>query len=514
MSTPGDLLGALGREARARLGNGRSGTEARVYRGRTVEELIPKIQRELGPDAIILRRREGLTGGMLGFFQHAWVEIEATAGTPRVDFLDEQESPDSLLDAPPSLPPKTPIRAYSPPPAAAFVPDPPAAFIPDRQTAFVPDPPATQPRPVPERAMSVPPRSLETPLIDPTRLFAREAPAEHPGGSAYVTSHLAALARADRARLAQRPLAPPPPREIPPTVDFHELIPQDTLRGPVPAARLPRAGDEDWRRPAPAERRTVHPGSHGRARAGVEKSLRRFGMSEELIGELIDGATAHALALSPRAGLAAAVRATLAQRIPVAPPLPSAGAAIVVVGAGGAGKTTTCAALLAAYRKSSTLRAGYATIIRDPAQGELSVILSPQLVKPTSVEDPKALRALRKARAEGLLVLDTPWVSPADKTGIRRLARLLSELEPERVLVALPATLGGAASTQLLRALAPLKANGMAVTHAEETDQIGVAVEAACKFHLAPEYMLDRGRSGGWRLTRLDPSSLAAMVLP
>jgi flagellar biosynthesis GTPase FlhF len=111
------------------------------------------------------------------------------------------------------------------------------------------------------------------------------------------------------------------------------------------------------------------------------------------------------------------------------------------------------------------------------------------------------------------VVLDTPPISPADKTGIRRLGRVIAEVEPERVLVALPATLGGAAAAQLLESLAPLKPNGLIVTHAEETDQIGVAVEAACRFDLAPEYMLDRGRPHGWRLRRLDPAELAAMVL-
>ena len=40
----------------------------RTYRGRTIEELIPRIRAELGPDAIILREREGLMGGIGGFF--------------------------------------------------------------------------------------------------------------------------------------------------------------------------------------------------------------------------------------------------------------------------------------------------------------------------------------------------------------------------------------------------------------------------------------------------------------
>src|SRR5271165_3036586 len=88
MSTPGELLEALGREARARFGNGGE-SQTRVYRGRSVEELVPQIQRELGAEAIIVRRREGLTGGVLGFFQRAFVEIEAMPGGPGVDVYDE-----------------------------------------------------------------------------------------------------------------------------------------------------------------------------------------------------------------------------------------------------------------------------------------------------------------------------------------------------------------------------------------------------------------------------------------
>jgi flagellar biosynthesis GTPase FlhF len=141
------------------------------------------------------------------------------------------------------------------------------------------------------------------------------------------------------------------------------------------------------------------------------------------------------------------------------------------------------------------------------------MILSPQIMKPTPAGAPRALRALRGAKQDGLAVIDTPRVSPVDRAGIRELARLLGALEPERVVVALPATLGATAAAQLLEALKPLGANALAVTHAEETDQIGVAVEAACRFGLAPEYLLDRSRSGGWRLSRIDPTGLAAKLL-
>ena len=51
----------------------------RTYRGRKLEDLIPQIRAELGPDAIILRQREGLMGGVGGFFAQKCVEVDAQA---------------------------------------------------------------------------------------------------------------------------------------------------------------------------------------------------------------------------------------------------------------------------------------------------------------------------------------------------------------------------------------------------------------------------------------------------
>jgi hypothetical protein len=238
-----------------------------------------------------------------------------------------------------------------------------------------------------------------------------------------------------------------------------------------------------------------------------------LGMSEAFAHELIDGATAHVLPLAPGGGLTRGVRAMLAQRMPVMPPLPTTGAAIVVVGAGGSGKTSYCAALMRAYRRQGSLAASYANLTWDPDGDGLQMLLSPHVMWPAPIDAQRSLRAVRRARGEGLLVLDAPELSPANRVGIRELARLIGELEPERVLVALPATLGAAAASQLLSALSPLAANGLVITHADETDQIGVAVEAACTFGLAPEYLLDRNRSGGWRVGRLDPAGLAERLL-
>ena len=53
--------------------------DVKTFRGRSLEELLPQIRAELGPDAIVLRRREGLTGGVGGFFQRPYVEVDARA---------------------------------------------------------------------------------------------------------------------------------------------------------------------------------------------------------------------------------------------------------------------------------------------------------------------------------------------------------------------------------------------------------------------------------------------------
>ena len=63
-------------------------TETKTYRGKTLDEVLPQIRAELGDDAIILRRREGIVGGIGGFFGRRCVEVDAiappTAAAPTV----------------------------------------------------------------------------------------------------------------------------------------------------------------------------------------------------------------------------------------------------------------------------------------------------------------------------------------------------------------------------------------------------------------------------------------------
>src|SRR3954454_21741693 len=74
-------------------------TDTKTYRGRTLEEVLPKIKAELGPEAEIVRQRSGLTGGVGGFFQRQCVEVEARPPEqlrPRRRFDAYDEDPSEL----------------------------------------------------------------------------------------------------------------------------------------------------------------------------------------------------------------------------------------------------------------------------------------------------------------------------------------------------------------------------------------------------------------------------------
>src|SRR4051794_32840521 len=70
-------------------------TETTTYRGDTLEELLPRIREELGADAVIVRQREGIVGGVGGFFGKKCVEVDARPAQSR-----------------PAVPPRSVVDAY------------------------------------------------------------------------------------------------------------------------------------------------------------------------------------------------------------------------------------------------------------------------------------------------------------------------------------------------------------------------------------------------------------------
>jgi flagellar biosynthesis protein FlhF len=443
--------------------------ETRIYRGRSIDELIPRIEAELGADAIVVRRTRGLEGGIGGFFQRRFVEVEAKAGTPRFDMYDEGLGEPAMPPAPAPAP-----DLGAPGPTYEFAADTPV-------TAATPEFPS-------EQVVEDPPLP-SAPASEPPKAFQELTPDTF------------------GAALAEATAAPDPFGE--------ELDVLDRGMRDLQAAPL-NALDRSTREPqaAPHARTAVTvPAALSRERVRIEQALLDVGVSEDLTAELIDAAIAHVLPFAFHASLADAVRSALAARIPRLELLPAHSATVAVVGPGGSGKTSCCAMLLGAYRRAGILPARCATVTLTGDRDEPAVLLSPRIMQPLPVASPDAGEALTQAREEGLLLLDMPPLSPAERPAIERISCLLRELKPDRVVVALPATLGTKAAAQLLSALAPLGASALAITHSDETDQLGISVQTACAFDLAPEYLLDRGRVRGG-LTRIDPTHLAERLLP
>ena len=584
MSTPGELLEALGREARARIGSGRD-TATRVYRGRSVEELVPQIQRDLGADAIIVRRREGLTGGVLGFFQRAFVEIEAMPGAPGVDVYDEAAgsasraraaprsrrcaavrdprrrprsrpppqgapaagySPSALRRHPPlrrrSSRPDTAVRACRDERAAqptsphraqpATLPSAPRARVPRHEPLSAPSAPAPERlvhagagRPHQPRAATTPPAAPLPPFY--TREPAAPAPrawqrlrhrASGRAGARGPREGPAARARS-RARARTRWDGPRSSRSWS----------RESSREPIaPRAYARAARRAAPRRAAPASAAWWRPARMPRARAGVARSLqalrhRRGARRRADRQRQRPRARARAARRASRRRCARRSRSGSPWRRRCPPRAPRSSSSARAAPA----RRPCCAALLGAYRKSSSLPASFATIMREPGPRRPGPQRGPGRAG-RAADDAQPVRHEARAgaapharcgRCAGRAA--TAWRWWTRRACRRPTARASAssracsrELEPERVVVALPATLGATAAAQLLQALKPLGANALAVTHADETDQIGVAVEAACRFGLAPEYMLERARAGGWRLRQLAPSALAERLLP
>jgi flagellar biosynthesis GTPase FlhF len=111
------------------------------------------------------------------------------------------------------------------------------------------------------------------------------------------------------------------------------------------------------------------------------------------------------------------------------------------------------------------------------------------------------------------VVIDTEAVAPSDPAAVGAMAAALEPLELDAIYVALPATIGSESGRRLLAGLAPLSPTGIAITHADETDQLGIAIELACASGI-PIALLHDGLDLERAMTAPDPHDLATRLLP
>ncbi len=237
------------------------------------------------------------------------------------------------------------------------------------------------------------------------------------------------------------------------------------------------------------------------------------GISPAWARELIGEAGAH-FGPFAQTSLQDAVRGAIAATLSSAHPLPSTGAAVAFVGSGGAGKSRCVATLAAAYRRGSTLPVTVLSLAGTREARALADLLKSHGIPVASVADGRSLaRRVEKGRAGGLVVIDTGAAVPSDVGSITSLAAQLAPLSLDATVLALPATLGAETAKRLLISLSPLGMTAIAVTHADETDQLGVAIELAAATRTPITY-LHEGLDIDRALSAPNPFALAQRLLP
>jgi flagellar biosynthesis protein FlhF len=411
----------------------------KTFRARSLTDALAQVRDELGPDAVVVRRREGLQGGVAGFFQKAVVEIDALPGGHVLDAAADQRTP--VLDDAPIVPDPEPAPTQMAPGLARGAAA--AGFAAALATA------ESTPEPPPEAA----PRSAPVrPHVDGA-VDAFPSPRD---SGPEVVPVLSAPASA-RAFVAD----PPVSREL--TTTSH-LLPAVT--------------------PGPAEHPEVQ---------RVLGALHRAGLSEAFAAVLVGEAAVHGLPFAQGeapARLRPFVARALARRLAVAP-LRSA-SAVAVVGAGGAGKTSVIARLATAYAAAGRLPVAVIALRPKDGGAELARLLAPAGVPLWATDDVEGAAArIANLRRGALVLVDTPAV-PA-RSGAERDALVadLRRLGLDEVHFALPAVLAGEVAREMLAAARDLGADRIAVTHTDATARLGMAVELAVEADLPISYLAD-----------------------
>jgi flagellar biosynthesis protein FlhF len=382
-------------------------TPAKTFRASTLTDALAQVRAELGPDAVVVRRREGLHGGVAGFFQKAVVEIEAQPGTG-IDLRDDS----------PALPDIAPTLAR------------------DAATAGFAAALATATR-------NPDPKPYADPAVDAIPMARDSAPEVAPSMVAVATTAPAFVAE---------PLAAPTPAA-------HPIAPPATH---------------------PEAERVVH-------------ALRRAGITPAFADELVAEAADHGLPFADgerAAALRPLVVRALARRLDVAP-LRGPGA-VAVVGAGGSGKTAVVARLATAY--ASAGRLPVAVIALKPKDGgaELARLLAPAGVPLSATDDVEGAAArIANLRRDALVLVDTPALPPRAGAERDALTADLRRLGLDEVHLALPAVLAGEVARDLLAAARELGVNRLAVTHADATARLGMALELAAEARTPVSYLAD-----------------------
>jgi flagellar biosynthesis GTPase FlhF len=481
--------------------------DVKTFRGRSLEELLPQIRAELGPDAIVLRRREGRDKKAGGFFQRPFVEVDARAphaderpleirsdrataeglSSPAVQALFEQATPFADALAAAARDTRMEDDTFS------------ASFSPDTSgfSALPQEPEPETPRRMRDRSAPEPSRPAglygPQPNVSAIEDAAPKPPAPEPDAAPEPEAVTPPPASPG---VEEPPLAPPPTRSVSEPDPEPDLVEEPAAPEAVAGLDIPAA-------PAPAGRPNGVP--RPPSADAAEERLIAGGISAALAADVVGEAVVHALPFSAPRNMKRLVRAAFARRIPTPTSLGPGPRTIAIVGGGGAGKSSAIAHLAATYAAAGAEVA----VIELRGNGSLAHRLQPLGVGVISASGAEQAIERLGAREPLITLIDTPATGPSAKAAdVKALAADLKALGAE-VHMALPATISAAAAGEVAAALAPLNPSHVALTHTDETSRPGAPLELALAAGRPLSYVCSREGA-----SPADPAALAAQLLP
>lgn len=433
-------------------------TESKIYFGESLDEVLPQIRDELGPDALIVRQREGIVGGIGGFFGRKCVEVEARPASPAVP---SQSLPArTIIDAYDSLEPFEPLFAE-----ARL--DEPEGRADSRGSG--------ERRPDPARPAN---DLMET-------MLAQSSP--------FATTLSSLLADE----------SPPAPTS---SAQLGATAPSVSAAVSVSPA-LEREIEMAAARPASSTRSLVD------ELAVLRDELIAAAVPVRLAGQIIAEARDALRPFDPDAPMRELVRRSLTRRIPVSATR-GLRRRIAVIGPSGAGRTLVAASLCSAYVQSGR---SVAAMSLEPVRqamrlGELladvealfDIAHAPDLVT----------RAWPTFEESDVVIADLPPLLDAeDPARLTATVALLEAFRPDETHLVLPAATSVAHGQAILQALAPMKLpTRLIVSHSDDQRPAGVVVGLALA-HRIPVSFLGCGSTVG-HLRPADAAMLGQMVMP
>jgi flagellar biosynthesis GTPase FlhF len=518
-----------------------------TYRGRSLEELVPRIRQELGDDAVIVARRETSSGGVGGFFAKREIEVEvragesAPAGGPSpaafaAQLVDAQQRQQQgggdvrpatapEIDALPSSTDVTVDDLFPPAPpaqsqglAALFNAGLPPQAAADPEVAEAAGAPEEEP--VARREIIEDDEEWEDEDDDDAAAPPESAAVEQPTGMFDYLGIDPLSPTADAPELAEpEPFEPPAaPAPEPAPEPAAVVAPEPAEAEPVADAEALDAGAPDAEAPdaepllpvtpAPAPVTALPHAAVVTAERLVDRGLRP-GLAEAIAEEAI----AALAPLMPDADPKELVVDALARRIPMHP-LRRGPGVIGFVGPGGAGKTRCVARLAAAHARHGLLPVTVVALRSPDGGAELRRLLAPYGVALHAIESgAEGAGHIAELRGSGLVIVDTPGVSPRSTGELHALGAELDALAPDELHLAVPATISPASAQELVGGVRELGVGALVLTHTDETEMLGTVIGLAIDSGL-PLSFLARGQAVEAGLRPASATELARDLVP